>query len=268
MTLKGLQTKFFQLRHERIFCGEGTRLKYLYFPMDPKKEGGKNILLIGFQGCHDKEARYNYVRTCAQLNVHRLFIRDDFAPNGRGSYYIGEKGQYNVERLVHQMVRSFAERIQPELLVFMGSSKGGYGAINCGIEFENAVIIAGAPQYRLGTYLDKSANRPNLIDIIGVYTPENIARLDLRLEEKIKANPLADTQTCYLHYSNVEHTYEKHIKDLRNDLINSGMTFFEDIADYPEHGDVGKYYPTYLVSTVQALMEQQNSGDGALHKAK
>ena len=254
LTLKALQNKFFQLRHERVYRGENTRLKYMYFPMEPKLPNAAKILLVGFQGCHDKEARYNYVRTCTELNVHRLFIKDDFAPNGRGSYYVGEKGQYNVERLVHSMVEDFIRQLRPERVIFMGSSKGGYGAINCGLEFENAVIIAGAPQYRLGTYLDKPVNRPNLIDIIGDYTPENIAELDVRLEQKIKMNPYAATQTCYLHYSNVEHTYEKHIRALREDLIASGITFFEDIADYPEHGDVGKYYPTYLVKTVNQIV--------------
>jgi len=142
------------------------------------------------------------------------------------------------------------------LVIFMGSSKGGYGAINCGLEFENAVIIAGAPQYRLGTYLDKPTNRPNLIDIIGDYTPEKIAELDVRLEHKIRDNPYAETQTCYLHYSNVEHTYEKHIKALRQDILDSGIRLYEDIADYPEHGDVGKYYPAFLVKTVNELTER------------
>ncbi len=256
LTLKGLQNKVFQLRHEKVYYGEGTRLKYMYFPMEQRKPNAKNILLVMFQGCHDKEARYNYVRTCSALNVHRLFIKDDFAPNGRGSYYIGEKGQYNVERLVHSMVQSYITKLKPEKVLFAGSSKGGYGAINCGIEFEHAIMIPGAPQYRLGTYLDKPANRPNLIDIIGEYTPENIANLDVRLEQKIKENRLAETQTCYLHYSNVEHTYEKHIRALREDLIASGMVFHEDIADYPEHSDVGKYYPAYLVQTVNAIMAE------------
>ena len=255
-TLKGLQNKFFQLRHERTYHGEGTRLKYMYFPMDRRKAGAADILLVGFQGCHDKEARYNYVRTCEALNVHRLFIKDDFAPNGRGSYYVGEKGQYNVERLVHVMVEDFAAKLRPKKIIFMGSSKGGYGAINCGIEFPNAIIVAGAPQYRLGTYLDKPANRPNLIDIIGEFTPENIAALDVRLENKIKSNSYASTQTCYLHYSNVEHTYEKHIRAMRLDLVNSGIVLHEDIESYAEHGDVGKYFPNYLVKTVNEIISE------------
>ena len=256
LSIKGIQTKVFQLRHERVYRGEDTRLKYMYFPMDGKKPNAANILLVGFQGCHDKEARYNYVRTCEMLNVHRLFIKDDFAPNGRGSYYVGEKGKYNVEKLVHVMVSDFVGRLNPNLVIFMGSSKGGYGAINCGIEFENAVIIAGAPQYRLGTYLDKPANRPNLQDIIGELTPEGIAALDIRLEQKIKSNPYAATQTCYLHYSNVEHTYEKHIRAMRQDIIDSGIALHEDIESYPEHGDVGKFFPAYLVKTVNELISK------------
>lgn len=253
-SLKALEKKVFELRHERTWKGEGTRLKYMYFPADQTKPGHANLLMVGFQGCHNKQARYNYIRTCSQLNIHRLFIKDDFAPNGRGSYYLGEYGQYNVERLVHSMVQTFIDRLQPEKTLFIGSSKGGYGAINCGIEFQNATIIAGAPQYRLGTYLDKPVNRPNLIDIIGECTPENIAELDARLEHKIKTNPFSETQTCYLHYSNREHTYEKHIKDLLRDLKASGMPVIEDVADYTEHGDVGKYYPDFLSDTIRSMM--------------
>ena len=257
--MKGIRQKLFQLRHERTWRGEGTRLNYMYFPMDPGRPQPVEILLVGFQGCHDKQARYNYVRTCDKFNIHRLFIKDDFAPNGRGSYYLGEHGQYNVERLTHQLIQAFIDRLCPEKVLFIGSSKGGYGAINCGLEFEDAIIIAGAPQYRLGTYLDKPVNRPNLIDIIGTYTPEGIERLDHRLEYKILNNPLANTHTCYLHYSKQEHTYEKHIRDLLRDLKDSGMTVYEDIADYPEHSDVGKYYPNFLSATVYDIIASSDS---------
>lgn len=257
---KTIRQKFFELRHERVWKGQGTRLKYLYFPMEPGYPDSTNILLVGFQGCHDKQARYNYVRTCQKFHIHRLFIKDDFAPNGRGSYYLGEHGQYNVERLVHEMVQAFITRLHPEKVLFIGSSKGGYGAINCGVEFENAVIIAGAPQYRLGTYLDKPVNRPNLVDIIGEYTPENIAALDIRLEQKLAADPFAGTQTCYLHYSDQEHTYEKHIRDLLKDLKATGMRVYEDVAAYTEHGDVGKYYPGFLSATVYDIISAINHG--------
>ena len=54
LSIKGIQSKIFQLRHERVYRGENTRLKYMYFPMDPKKANAANILLVGFQGCHDK----------------------------------------------------------------------------------------------------------------------------------------------------------------------------------------------------------------------
>ena len=106
---------------------------------------------------------------------------------------------------------------------------------------------------------DKPVNRPNLIDIIGTYTPEGIERLDHRLEHKILNNPLANTQTCYLHYSKQEHTYEKHIRDLLRDLKDSGMTVYEDIADYPEHSDVGKYYPNFLSATVYDIIASSDS---------
>lgn len=254
--MKSIRQKIFQLRNERVWKGEGTRLKYMYFPMEAKYPNAANILLVGFQGCHDRQARYNYVRTCGQFNIHRLFIKDDFASNGRGSYYLGEHGQFNVERLTHQMVQAFIERLLPQKVLFIGSSKGGYGAINCGIEFENAIIIAGAPQYRLATYLDKPVNRPNLMDIIGEYTREKCNELDHRLERKIRNNPLSQTQTCFLHYSRMEHTYEKHIRDLLADLKASGMTVYEDVADYPEHSDVGKYYPPFLSQTIYGIISE------------
>lgn len=251
---KSIRQKAFEICHERVFRGEDTRLKYMYFPA-PNARQAANILLVGFQGCHDKQARYNYVRTCSQFPIHRLFIKDDFAANGRGSYYLGEHGKYNVERLVHQLVQKFIDKLAPEKVLFIGSSKGGYGAINCGLEFPQAVIIAGAPQYRLGTYLNKPVNLPNLEDIVGTITPERIETLDHRLEEKIRQNPYASTQTCYLHYSDREHTYEKHIRDLLRDLKASGVTVYEDVAEYPEHSDVGKFYPPFLSETVYAIIQ-------------
>lgn len=53
--------------------------------------------------------------------------------------------------------------------------------------YSSGVIIAGAPQYRLGTYLSALANKITL-DVItsGNHTEKDIEKLDMHLEKKIE----------------------------------------------------------------------------------
>ena len=46
---KSIRQKAFEIRHERIFRGEDTRLKYMYFPA-PNTPQAANILLVDSRG--------------------------------------------------------------------------------------------------------------------------------------------------------------------------------------------------------------------------
>ena len=56
--------------------------------------------------------------------------------------------------------------------MFLGSSKGGYSALNFSFLVPYVNVVIGAPQYYLGSYLDKESTRVNLKYMIGDITEE------------------------------------------------------------------------------------------------
>ena len=60
----------------------------------------------------------------------------------------------------------------------------------------------------------------------------------------------------YFHYSNVESTYKKHVKDLLSDLQNAGILIIEDVQNYPTHGGLKDHYPGFLRNTIKNIIEQ------------
>lgn len=105
------------------------------------------ILVIGFQACNDAGPRYNYVKTLKSCKVNRLFIKDDLGPRHLGDYYLGENGTFSVENDVFELINNFISKLKPQSIVFIGSSKGGYAALNFGICFPSSNIIIASPQY-------------------------------------------------------------------------------------------------------------------------
>lgn len=110
----------------------------------------------------------------------------------------------------------------------------------------------------MGTYLDKPNTKVNLEYIIGSITEEKKEQLNNRLKNIISISRLKP-QTIYIHYSNVEHTYNEHVKDLLHDLKKSDVNVIEDVANYPEHSGLADYYPPYLVKTLKTVLENENS---------
>lgn len=237
---------------EKKYVGNGTRLKYLFFPSVKSK-----VMVVGFQACAKEGARYNYVRTLNDFKVNKLYIKDDFASNRRGNYYLGSNGKYNVEKATYELIDKYIEKLKPDKIVFIGSSKGGYAALNFGVSYINSSMIVAAPQYYLGMYLNNVYQMPNLIDILGDVTEENIFELDARLKNKVLNNNSANTQRVFLHYSNYEHTYNEHIRDLINDMKYTGYKIDFDIHQYAVHGELKYYYPSYLRSSLRKLLEDE-----------
>lgn len=233
------------LKEKEFTSSEGQMLRYMFFPEESK------ILLIGFQACNDNGARYNYVRTVAKCQVNRLFIKDDFGVNQLGDYYLGCDGTYSVERAVFELINKFRNKIKPERLIFIGSSKGGYAALNFGLRYENADVIVAAPQYYLADYLDSDKFRKILDDILGKeVTEEKKAQLNIRLKTIIEQDKYGCSQRVFIHYSREEHTYKEHVKDLLHDLKCKDISVQEDIGNYQVHGDLKYYFPDYIQTVI------------------
>lgn len=229
---------------EKTYEYDGEQIHYLLF--EKKKS---DVLIIGFQAAMGDRPRYNYIKSLEQFKVNKLFIQDDFTKGG--NYYLGRNNKYNIEEGVFHLINKVIDKTNATKVIFIGSSKGGYAAINFGIEYPNSTMIVAAPQYYLGKYMKETKyfNR-GLEDIIGkrmaAIQEEDIDALNKRLRDKIRKNVYGDTQKVYLHCSVNEITYREHDEDLIRDLKAANISVSFDRAWYEKHNDLRYHFPDYL----------------------
>ena len=239
-------------RQKKFKSEEDVELRYLF---EHYKES--DVLLVVFSACTRRglRARYNYVRTLNSIKENKLFIFDDFSSDHRGSYYIGKCGRFDEERAVIELINKVSKKNSIRKMIFCGSSKGGWAALNFGLHFPNVTIVIGGPQYYLGSYLIKSGNKECYEHIIGDISEEHTCFLDQYLSKKIQGKKQIQNPV-YIHYSNQEHTYQEHIVDLLRDLKNAGYEVMENIESYQNHSDISYYFPDFLVSTIRTLIKR------------
>lgn len=244
--LSRIKSRIYLKVHEKNFNGkEGVRLKYLFIKHTTSKD-----LLIVFSGMNPNKAVYNYVTTLKKIPANKVFILDDAGADERGCYYIGTNGKKEIEAAILDLIEFLTIKNKIDKYVCIGTSRGGYAALNFGL-FLNADIIVGAPQYYLGSYLKHPKLNQMLKTILGnQYTEEDLKGLDNRLFEKIYKLQKMYNGKIYMHFSTEEHTYKEHIEGLINDLIRLNYTLFLDKATYENHDDVAKFFPDYLLRTL------------------
>lgn len=249
LILNRLQTMLAIKLHERVWRRSTIQLKHLFFAEHQNK-----TLIVSFPAFDEKAAKYNYIRSLNKFKGNKLFLLDNFASNGRGNYLIGP----GVEDTVIELFQHIITKYKIEELIFIGSSKGGYSALNFSLHFPNVKVCIGAPQYKLGNYLSKNSMQPNLESIIGESTQEKIELLNMRLHDKIMNSSTKPTMVA-IHYSNKEHTYGYHIQYMVADMKAAGFKVTEDVAEYPKHGDVAFYYPPFLEKTLNSWINQKEN---------
>ncbi len=200
--------------------------------------------------------RYNYVRTLKNVAMNRLFILDDFAEDKRGAYYLGESMQFTIEEAVHKLVAAVQQQVGASTVIFCGSSKGGWAALNFGVKYPNARIIAGAPQYYLADYLAVHGTVAlDYITNIGDDAEKQI--LNHYLENNLLQNEYYATQKIYFHYSDNEHTYEEHVQDLLATLYQKGYEVHEERMSYTNHWDISRYFPAFLLQSISEAVKEE-----------
>ena len=231
-------------------CGE-VSLKYLYIP----KRSSKTLITV-FSGMNPTRASYSYINSLNDTVHNRLYILDDFGDDILGCYYLGVNERFQVEHAVQCLLKELSYAHQFEKYIFCGSSKGGYAALNFGIEYSDATIICAAPQYRLGYYLT-CRKSPQLLHIIAGENPSQafLDALNHRLSDKLAASAERFRGKIYLHYSDVEHTYAEHVQYLLKDLDKYHYNYNTDCKDYPSHDSVGIYFPAYLRQSLANVTE-------------
>lgn len=218
-----------------------------------------DTLVIVFSAANSEGPRYSYLTTMLPVKVNTLFIKDDIVPKG-GNYYLGSGGKYNNERAVFRFIDYMIEKIQPEKLVFAGSSKGGYAAINFGINYPQANIIVSEPQYHLGKYMYETKKfNMGLSDILGTpfdeITQEQLDQLNDRLPQKVRNNRNVNGQRVFLQYTDKNVTYTNHVKDLISDLDRTGMKMILQEDHYEHHEDLRFYFPKFLTGNIKMIQQ-------------
>lgn len=242
-------TKFKSWLNEKKYKAHGTRVKYMFF-----SESKSNKIIVSFPAfAPQNTARYNYMRTLLPYKCNKLFLLDDFTSNHRGCYLI----EKNVEKCTAELIKSIAKKVGganlSTRLIFIGSSKGGYSALNFSFLIPGADVVIGSPQYYLGSYLDTQKTQENLRFIIGDVTEDGKERLNNRLRDRIYSSTIRP-ENVYLHYSKAEHTYDDHVKDMLHDLKTAGINVVEDVHNYPDHGGLKDFYPPFLNKTINDLL--------------
>lgn len=235
--------------HQRLYTYQSVNVKYLLIPRKSSK-----VLVVVFSGMSPKGAVYNYIDVLNGCPHNRLYILDDFGHDRLGCYYIGTNGQNQMECAVNALLKQIIHEHDIVQTVFCGSSRGGYAALNFGLEQSNSIIIAGAPQYYLGYYLSHRKS-PELMNIVlGTdCTPLEIQELDAKIYKKIVGFRNKYQGKIYLHFSDQEHTYHEHIQYLLSDLDSCHYDYAEDRMSYLQHDDVAIYFPQYLKKIITEI---------------
>lgn len=241
--LKKLQLVFWMKLHQRRY----KRLKYLFVKGRDEKH-----LIVSFSSFpgKGKKSVYNYFSTLKNVDCSKLFILDHFGYKKGGSYYLGENGNW----FVPEQVISLIEKVKTEnaltKLITIGSSKGGTAALYFAIKCHAKFAVIGAPQYNLADYLNNDEHQAILSSIVGEVNEKSIQRLNSVMPHCI-SEATDDKPEVYIHYSPFEHTYVTHIAQMLAALKQYNFDIEEDNNyTYTVHGDVGKYFPQYLLATL------------------
>ena len=244
-----LKTKYKMARKQKIYQGKKYKVKYIL-----EENKNSEVLLVLFTSCTVKgqKARYNYMRTVENYDVNKLFILDDFGFDGRGAYYLGKDKDFKIVEDVKSLINSICNKIKPKKEVYIGSSKGAYGALYFALDRKNTYVIAGAPQYMLGNYLNLPGHKEILEYIMGNTCEESIEYLNVLMKKKLEESTKNNTK-IFLHYSSEEETYESDLKPLVNEINKLNYDCEFDVMKYNSHAELTKYFPKYIQNCIEKI---------------
>lgn len=245
--IKRLYASYIAWRYEHIYYSQDglKRQKYLYIKGHAKSQ----TLIVVFPGCWKGGAKYDYVRTIKDKRCHKIWLLDDSGTNHHENYLMGEGKQ----ELVISLLSKFIAENNISKIIFCGSSKGGTSALYFSLYLPNVDVYIGAPQYHVGSYLNNDTQKPSLVSILGSEpTKEKVLALDKHIQNTLLTSDVIP-RSIHLLYSNVEHTYKEHIRDLIEDIHKRRIPLHETILDFPNHSQVGGYFVTFLKEQLRDL---------------
>lgn len=250
---------------EQIF--EGTRpLKYVHKPSENK------ILIVIFSGFSmpGKPPVYNYIQTLSGIDCNKLFILDDHndVHQTKASYYLGKNRSHDVEMSVVALITKIANEnnIPRERIILAGSSKGGFAALYFGLKYSYGHVISGGPQIFLAKYL---VDRLSAASGVASYIAGGIDEESKNYLNSLMINlPKTNPPNIYIHVGKGDHHYQDHVQPFLEHLDRLHIDYDLDVGDYTEHGDLGKYFPAYMVDRINILIKGFVIEDTKLQRAE
>ncbi|RZU61593.1 heparinase II/III domain-containing protein [Zhihengliuella halotolerans] len=207
---------------------------------------------------------YNYRSSLQDLPVNVLYILDDFGD--QGCYYLSDHGSRAIAHSVQALIGKVVDDLQigREHVYFAGSSKGGAAALYHGIEFAGGGIVVGAPQTRIGSFLEKP--HPNVLKFMTGGTGQvAVAELDAILFEQVQRQstiPRVD-----LLVGDADHHYRNHVLPWVRHAEEAGHTIGLEVVPGTPHSDVGPVFKNFLRSKITALAARVGAPHGSTASA-
>jgi hypothetical protein len=235
---------------------EFSSFRSLRYHLEPaSSDEYKDQLFVIFSALGTKYSYlYNYMNTLKDLPVNKLFILDDFGD--QGSYYLGKNRDFSIETSVMSLIQYIMRqnKILSENVTALGSSKGGFTALYYGIKYYFGHVIAGAPQSKLGSFLLKQANHPNIAEYIAGGSEESDGYYLDGLLFNILNQPCDISPNINIFVGKDDHHYKNHVLPLYNTLVNRGYKIDLKTSDGVNHDELKIYFPYYLLGKAKEIL--------------
>jgi hypothetical protein len=238
------RVKNFQLKDRKITPKSNAWNTYyaekpVRYLLDPSGSSN-NLLLFVFSAINERfDFTYNYRASLVDFPGTVCYIIDDFGD--QGSYYLASNRNFAEYRSVQQTMAHVSSElgIPLEQAFALGSSKGGTGAIIHGVTAGVKHVIAGAPQYRIGSFTKNP--HPNILEYMaGGVSEEDIEWADNVFFEVLRSAPRSTRISVIV--GRADGHFRKHVIPLAEDSYNLGYDF--DLLSLPgtTHDELGRVF--------------------------
>jgi hypothetical protein len=228
-------------------------LRYHFEPATEEKHNDK--LFVVFSALGNKYSfLYNYMSTLKDIPANKLYILDDFGD--QGSYYLGKNRDFSIETSVISLINYIMRQnnIMSENVTTVGSSKGGFSALYFGLKYYFGHIIAGGPQSKLGSFLLKQENYPNVAEFISGGTEEaDIHYLDELLFNLLN-QPCDYSPNINIFVGKNDPHYNNHVMPLYRVLADRGYRVDLETSEGVNHDELKIYFPYYLSGKAKNIL--------------
>ncbi|MCC3282475.1 heparinase II/III domain-containing protein [Arthrobacter caoxuetaonis] len=221
-------------------------VNYMYCP--PKTQDIKKLVVV-FSAIHQPgDFTYNYKSTVEETGTAALYILDDFGD--QGAYYYSDHRSTSIFESVQSLILAVMNKYDIELsnVATAGSSKGGSAALIHGLALGVDRIIAGAPQTRIGSFLN--GPHPNILRFMsGGVSEDDVAFLDGIIPALLHdANHKTKISVVV---GEADHHLKGHVLPLLSDARTSDTEVSAVVLRGASHSEIGKVFSSYLRANLE-----------------